>query len=623
LSGKTVLPFGTWPSAIRPETIGLGKRLDDVQWGAGGNCLLWLEGRSGKGVIVCREEGDAPRDLNEIQSVRAGAGYGGGDFCAARDFAVFAEKNGRLYRVAFGNGDPFPVTPEYGHAAAPAVSPDGRWILYVHSYEKKDRLALVDAEGRLWPRILVEGADFYMQPVWHPSGDRIAWVEWNHPCMPWDGTRLKTARITGDAAGLAEEKTLIGDEECPASQPAFSPDGRQLACIAGEGEWENLLLFDLQTGKKKVLVEGGTLSDPAWTQGNRAIGWSADSRKVFFRRNEGGFASLWMVNAAGGAAEKLGIEPYTWINQITPSPASDTVAFIGSSPSIPPRILVREKGGVRVQARSSAERIDTGDLSAPVPMTWQAAEGGTVHGLYYPPFHPRYEGRGLPPAVISIHGGPTGQRTAAYNPEAAFFTSRGYAFLAVNYRGSTGYGRRYMLALRGRWGELDVDDAVSGAKALCDRSLADPARLVILGGSAGGYTVLNALVRNPGFFRAGVCLFGVSDLFRLALETHKFEEKYLDSMVGPLPESAEKYRAWSPIFHADAIRDPLAVFQGSEDTVVPPNQSERIVEALQKRKIPCLYRLFPGEGHGWRQTETIVAYYSEMEKFLQQYVLYT
>jgi dipeptidyl aminopeptidase/acylaminoacyl peptidase len=622
VNGKTVLPYGTWPGAIRPETIGHARRLDDVQWSPDGGRLLWLEGRSGKGVIVSQTEGAAPCDLNEIESVRAGVGYGGGDFCAARDFVVFAEKNGRLYRAGFAGGGSVPLTPEFGRAAAPAVSPDGRWILYVHSYERKDRLVVVDAEGKSWPRILAQGADFYMQPAWHPSGGRIAWVEWNHPCMPWDGTRLKTARIAGDTAGLVEENTIIGNEECPASQPAFSPNGRQLACIAGEGEWENLLLFDLKSGKKKVLVEGGTLADPAWVQGNRTIGWSADSRKVFFRRNEEGQASLWVVDAAGGSPEKLGIEPYTWINQITPSPASDAVAFIGSSSSIPPRILVREKGSIRVQARSGAERIDAGEYSVPVPMTWEMAGGDAVHGLYYPPVHPRYEGRGLPPAVIGIHGGPTGQRTAAYNAEAAFFTSRGYAYLAVNYHGSTGYGRRYMLSLRGRWGELDVDDAVSGAKALCDRGSADPARLVILGGSAGGYTVLNTLVRHPGFFRAGVCLFGVSDLFRLAIETHKFEEKYLDSMVGPLPESAEKYRSWSPIFHADSIRDPLAVFQGAEDTVVPPNQSERIVEALQKRNVPCLYRLFAGEGHGWRQTETIVAYYSEMEKFLQQHVLY-
>jgi dipeptidyl aminopeptidase/acylaminoacyl peptidase len=211
---------------------------------------------------------------------------------------------------------------------------------------------------------------------------------------------------------------------------------------------------------------------------------------------------------------------------------------------------------------------------------------------------------------------------ANFSEDAAFFTSRGYAYLQVNYRGSSGYGRSYQRSLRGRWGELDVEDAVGGARALSERGLSDPARIAIKGGSAGGYTVLNALIRHPGFFRAGVCLFGVSNLFTLAAETHKFEERYLDSMVGPLPEAAQKYRDWSPIFHVDNIRDPLAVFQGDEDTVVPPEQSASIVEALQRRNVPHLYRLFPGEGHGWRKSETISAYYTEMEKFLRQHLLY-
>jgi dipeptidyl aminopeptidase/acylaminoacyl peptidase len=212
---------------------------------------------------------------------------------------------------------------------------------------------------------------------------------------------------------------------------------------------------------------------------------------------------------------------------------------------------------------------------------------------------------------------------ANFSLDTAFFTSRGFAVLAVNYRGSTGFGRSYMLALRQKWGEYDVQDAVSGAQALVEQGLADPQRLVIRGGSAGGYTVLNALIRYPGRFKAGLCSYGVSNLFTLAMDTHKFEERYLDSMVGELPEASARYHAWSPVFQANQIKDAIAVFQGTADKVVPPDQSETIVAALRANGVPHIYRLYEGEGHGFRKIETLEAYYQDVERFLQQHVLFS
>jgi dipeptidyl aminopeptidase/acylaminoacyl peptidase len=223
---------------------------------------------------------------------------------------------------------------------------------------------------------------------------------------------------------------------------------------------------------------------------------------------------------------------------------------------------------------------------------------------------------------VRIHGGPTGQATASYSPSTQFFVTRGYTVLDVNYRGSTGYGRAYMLALRDSWGRCDVEDAVRAARYLGESGAADPRRLVIYGGSAGGYTVLEALCRAPGLFRAGICLYGVSNLFTLAADTHKFEARYLDLIVGPLPETAERYRDRSPIFHAELIRDPIAIYQGAEDNVVPPAQSEEIVSVLRRRGVPHLYQLYLGEGHGWRRPETIEAFYASVESFLRQYVIF-
>jgi len=277
---------------------------------------------------------------------------------------------------------------------------------------------------------------------------------------------------------------------------------------------------------------------------------------------------------------------------------------------------------VRVCARSDTETIPPEILSVPEPITWESEEGDQVHGLYYPPDSTRFTASGAPPLIVMVHGGPTSQTRAGYSSRDAFFTTRGYAVLEVNYRGSSGYGRAYRSLLGERWGVCDVEDAVGGASHLVGLGLADRQRLVIMGGSAGGYTVLSALIQHPGFFCAGICMYGVTDLFSLASDTHKFEQRYLDSMIGPLPETAQRYRERSPIYQADRIRDPVAIFQGEEDRVVPVSQAEAIVAALQRNGVPHEYHLYPGEGHGWRRAETIAAFYDAVLAFLKRYVLY-
>jgi len=249
-------------------------------------------------------------------------------------------------------------------------------------------------------------------------------------------------------------------------------------------------------------------------------------------------------------------------------------------------------------------------------------DGEPVHGLFFPPHNPSFEATGEPPLIVNIHGGPTSQVRAFFNPKAQFFATRGYAFLEVNYRGSTGYGRSYWQALNGAWGVYDVEDALSGARHLADQGLVDGTRLVIMGGSAGGFTVLQSLVDHPGSYKAGVCMYGVANQFTLAAETHKFEARYSDKLLGPLPEAADLYRARSPIFHADKIQDPIIVFQGEDDKVVPQTQSDEIVASLERRNVPHEYHLYAGEGHGFRKTETIEHFYNAVERFLKQYVIF-
>jgi dipeptidyl aminopeptidase/acylaminoacyl peptidase len=614
---KQTVPYGLWPSSVSPAVLSLRPRLEDVQFDSGGETLVWLERRGGQGVLVVRRAGDAPRDLTAGVKIGAGVGYGGGDFNVRGGQVVFSGE-GRLFTLSLEGGSPYPVTPAFGDCASPAISPDGSKILFIHSYERTDCLAMVDSQGVNFPVKLARGADFYMQPAWHPNGQYLAWIEWDHPQMPWDGTRLMTARL--DNGALTGIRCLAGGPDTPVFQPEFSPDGRWLSYLVQDGEFDRLYVINLTSGKKRALVEGAALLPPAWVQGMRAYAWSFDSTHVFLLRTDLGVRTLWALPAASGAPQKVDIAPYSWVEQLACG-AGNTLAFLASSPQIPDRVVTWREGVSRVERYTESGSILAADMPGCQPISWPAPDGTTVHGLYYPPASRRFASEELPPAVVHIHGGPTSAAHAGFSTDAAFFTTRGYGFLEVNYRGSTGYGRSYMLALRHKWGLLDVEDAVGGAQALATTGLANPKRLVIMGGSAGGYTVLNALVRHRGVFKAGVCLYGLSNLF--ITETHKFEERYNDSMIGVLPQDAERYHLWSPVFFADRIKDPVAVFQGLEDKVVPPEHSEQIVAALRTNHVPHIYKTYEGEGHGWRKAETIHDFYDTVDKFLQQYVLFS
>lgn len=634
MSEKTHKAYGLWPSPIQPASLAQTLRFSDVAWDTDGETMVWLEGRSDRGVLVCASPGEAPRELTSTLSVRAMVGYGGGDLGVSHGHVYFVAQTGRLYRQALASGEARPITPQFGHAAAPTPSPDGRWIIYVHTCEGTDGLAIVDAEGNRWPQKLAYGRDFYMQPCWHPDGTRIAWVSWNHPNMPWDSTVLEMASLDTSRPGLpgiAEAQTLVDNPDVAIFQPQFSPDGRYLAYVSDESGWSGLYLYDLGTESHRALTtEPVDVGVPAWAQGLRTWGFSPDGRRIYYVRNEAGFSRLWVFDLDRDEAQAVqsALSEYTALDHIAIAPQRGTLAFVASSSTVSDRIVSNDVRSdqatepARIHRRSSGETVAAAALAVPRAVQWAAPDGATVHGLYYPPTSIRFTSSGFPPAIINIHGGPTSQARARFNARAQFFATRGYAYLEVNYRGSTGYGKSYMAALRGKWGVLDVEDAIGGARYLVDAGLADQDRLVIMGGSAGGYTVLKALVDHPGFFKAALCLYGVSNMFALAADTHKFEERYLDSLLGPLPDAGEVYRERSPIFHADRIVDPIAVFQGEIDRVVPKAQSDDIVASLRRRGIPHEYHVYEGEGHGWRKQETIEAFYQAVESFLRQYVIF-
>lgn len=663
-TGRLRRPYGLWESPLSPGRLALRLGLTDVQWAGAGQLVVWHEERADRGVLSAWREGEvAARDLVVDPPVRARLGYGGGHFGAGPDAVIFVS-SGRLFRRDLAAGPPRPITPPFGQAALPALSPDGRWVAFVHSDGETDVLACVPAGGEAWPARLVAGDDFYMQPAWHPSGQQLAFVAWNHPRMPWEGSLLQLAELEADGGRLQlrRVRTLAGGDDTPVFQPAFSPDGRYLAFVAEVDGWFNVHLLRAADGQPVAVVrDEAEHAVAAWRQGMRTLAWSADSRRLYYVRNHRGFAQLCCYDLEAGRARPVqGLEAYTLIEQpavaqpaLAPGGAGDGVgsgaghragagaghgagcaaradrlAFLGSAAGQPTRLVLAEidpatltAQSVRVLRYTDPEDLPAGLFAQPRPVSWAAADGSLVFGLYYPPTNPRFVADGLPPAIVRVHGGPTAQARPGWSPEVQFFTSRGYAVLEVNYRGSTGYGRAYRKALEGRWGVVDVEDCVSAARFLGEQALADPTRLAMAGASAGGFTVLRTLILYPGVFRAALCQFGVTDLVQLAQQTHKFERHYLDSLVGPLPQAAALYRERSPLLAAERIQDPVAIFQGDQDPVVPKSQADRLVEALRRRGVPHEYHVFAGEGHGWRQPHTIEAYLRAAEAFLRRHLL--
>jgi len=629
-SSKIRRQFGLWDSPISPISIARGTSFTDVVWDHDGT-LVWREGRSDQGVLVLQStDRQAPRDLNSEHSVRARVGYGGGDFTTGQGNVFFAEaESGRLFRQPLKHGTAKSITPAFGHFASPSLSPDGKWLLFIHTYEGEDSLGIIDSLGKSWPHKLVSGDDFYMQPSWHPDGKTIAWITWNHPNMPWDGTYLRNGKLKylADASLILTEATTIsGTESISVFQPVFSPDGHYLAYVSDASGWWQIYLYDLETDAHRQLTsDAADYGLPAWIQGLRTYSFSPDSKYIFCIRNQAGVNSVWKITIPSGESERVPLpEIYTEFRQIAVSPNNNQIALLASGAETPQRVITySQKGGVHILARSRDEALAPSSYSTFQPITWQGMDGQVVHGLFFEPNNPMSDSIGKPPLIVNIHGGPTSQRGAAFNIQAQFFTSRGYAYLEVNYRGSTGYGRPYWEALKGNWGIFDVQDAVSGANHLVGQGKVDKDRLVIMGGSAGGFTVLKALEDYPGFFKAGICLYGVANQFTLVADTHKFEAHYSDTLLGPLPEASNLYYERSPIFHADKIRNPIAIFQGEEDRVVPRSQSDEIVSSLEKRGIPHEYHLYPDEGHGFRKSKTIENFYQAVEKFLKLNVIYS
>jgi dipeptidyl aminopeptidase/acylaminoacyl peptidase len=603
-----VVPYGAWPSPIRIDDL-LGDTVRLREPWIDGDETYWIEGRpaeAGRSVLVGRAADGTIADLTPSPfDVRTRVHeYGGGAFTVAGGTVVFSNRtDGRLYRLDPGVPEPHPITPEGEYRYADFRFDAGRRRFLAvredHTGEGQPVAAIVEVslDGERVPRVLVEGPDFLAAPRLSPDGSTLAWLEWDHPDMPWDSTRLRIANVREDGFLDAAELAAGGLEESIV-QPEWSPDG-VLHFVSDRSGWWNL--YRLKEGPRlEPLAPMETeVADPAWVFDRSSYGFLPDGSIAAVGR-AGGRDRIFHI-APGRLVAEVD-QPFTELERLRVGPHGIVVA--AASPTEATMIVALDPvtlAPAGVLRRSSSLATDPAWISAAEAITFPSAEGRIAHALFYRPTNPDVvapEGE-LPPLVVYSHGGPTSNADNSLDLEIQLLTTRGIAVVDVDYGGSSGYGREFRQALNGRWGVVDVDDCVAAARYLVDRGEVDPERLAIEGGSAGGFTTLAALAFRD-VFAAGISHYGVGDLEDLARDTHKFESRYLDRLVGPYPASAALYRERSPVHHLDEISCPVLVLQGLEDKVVPPGQAEAVVAALSANGVPHAYLAFEGEGHGFR-----------------------
>jgi len=612
-----IAPYGSWESPVTAEMmVAGGLRLGQVALDGGD--IYWSEGRpeeGGRQVVVRRSPGGTATDLvpPPFNARTRAHEYGGGSYLVADGVLYFSNYDDqRMYRVDPG-AEPRPITPEVELRYADAVADRQRGRLIcvredhtVAGREAVNTLVAVKADGdEAGGTVLVEGNDFYSSPRVSLDGSRLAWLTWRHPNMPWDGTELWVGEFADDGS-IGPMRRVAGGQDESIFQPEWSPDGT-LYYVSDRTGWWNIHRLDRETleTSEAVCPMEAEFGVPQWVFGLSTYAFESAERIICTYVSEGRWrlASLDTVTGELATIETL----YTYIREVRARWGE--VVFIGGSPLVEEELVSLDlgSGAVTVLKRSGELGVGHEYISVPEPVEFPTEGGVTAHGFFYEPKNPDFvapDGE-KPPLLVMSHGGPTSADIDVLDTEIQFWTSRGIAVLDVNYGGSTGYGTEYRRRLNGQWGVMDVNDCVNGALYLAEQGHVDGDRLMIKGGSAGGYTTLNALTFRDTF-RTGASYFGVSDAEALATETHKFESRYLDSMIGPYPEAREVYRARSAIQHTDQLSSPIIFFQGLEDKVVLPNQAEMMVAALKEKGVPVAYIAFEGEQHGFRKAETII-----------------
>lgn len=615
---STPSPYGSWPSTISARSLvsgakGIGELVTSIDPESGDAELWWSESRpeeAGRTAIMRLRNGEVAEQSPAGVNVRTGVHeYGGAAWWADRGRLWYSDyADHRLWTVADG-GQPLALTPEPStpggvRYADGRATPDGSWFVCVREThhvdgEPDNELVAVAGDGSLEIRVLADETDFVSCPRLSADGQRLCWIQWSHPDMPWDHTELWVADFADGTIDNAS--VLLSDPRMALVQPGWLPDGG-LAVVGEVGEWWNLLRWGPGCSGSPLVVEerAAEVGTPPWVFGMQR--WAAQSDGQLVAAYTGpGSESLRLVNSDTACSD------FSVITQV--QPWTDGVVFVGAGWDTEPGIWGWSPASGSLELLRSPRDLPHDPALFPPPehLTFDTSDGMEAHALWYPPAHVEHVGSDgeRPPVLVRAHGGPTSAARRQLQLGHRYWTSRGIGVLDVDYRGSVGYGRTFRHALRGQWGEYDVDDCIAAVQFLIARGDVDSDRVAIAGGSAGGFTVLAALQKSD-VFGAGASRYGVADLSALATDTHKFESRYLDRLIGPWPEAEDLYRERSPITHVDQLRCPMIVLQGELDKVVPPNQAEAMVDALAAVGVAHAYVSFPDEGHGFRSADNIV-----------------
>ncbi len=615
MADSSTAPYGSWRSPISSSLVA-SSATNLSQLTVVRDDVYWLEGRPSEGgrYVVVHRAADGtitdvtPPGFNARTRVHE---YGGGSYFVSGNAVYFSNfGDQRLYRQDSGD-DPIEISPEprvsSGLRFAEGVAlPGGRAAVAVQEQHFADREAVneivrLSLDGTSAPQTLVTGNDFYAFPRVSPDGRKLAWTTWNHPKMPWDGCELWLADLGAD--GLSNERQVAGGETESIFQPEWSPSG-DLYFISDRTNWWNLYRLDGDhvTAVAPMDAEFGV---PQWVFGFSRYDFLPDgSIACLYSRD--GIDTLGLVRPGNDHVEDLdtGLTTMDYLHTST----SGQIWAIGGSPTQFATVVSIDpsSGSVSAVHHSSKLTIDPGYISVADPIEFPTESNLTAHALFYRPVNKDFDGPSgeKPPLIVMSHGGPTSATDSQLSLSIQYWTTRGFAVVDVNYGGSTGYGREYRERLNGNWGIVDVDDCVNAARFLAERGDVDGKRLAIRGGSAGGFTTLNSVTFRD-VFSAGASYYGLADLPAFVSETHKFESRYLDGLVGPFPEARQIYEARSAAYHTDQLSCPLVLFQGLEDKVVPPHQAELMVEALERKGLPYAYIAYEGEQHGFRRAENI------------------
>ena len=614
---KAQAPFGSWDSAISAQSLAdAGVRYGHIQ--ADNGNLYWLQSQPEKNgrqtIMRYQPDGRIDDTIPEGLSVRSRVHeYGGGDFAVHHDVIVFVNAaDQRLYKITPGS-EPSAITPE------PAVSmgiryadmhfhPSGDWLVAVRETHPESNdprevvndLVTVDLLNLSEPLVIVQGDDFYGYPRIAHNGSEIAWISWNHPDMPWDNTTLYRARIIDRS--VTDVQAFMESDDESIYQPSWCPDG-ELHFVSDRSTWWNI--YSLRDGILNALTPmRAEFGFPMWQLGIRSYQFVDEDRIVAVISNDG-VEQLCLIKTDSGYVAPFDL-PFCYY-QGGLQLVGETLYFIAASDALASAVYQYNfNTETLTKISGDPEPVDNA-ISIAESIYFPTSDEQQAHAFFYAPESSKFKAINdeRPPVIVMIHGGPTGATNAAYQASIQFWTSRGFAVVDVNYRGSTGFGRDYRNQLRYRWGLSDVEDCIAVIEYLSDQQLIDPERVAIRGGSAGGYTVYRAL-QESNIFKAGMSRYGVADLTALAKDTHKFELRYLDRLIGSYPEESERYEELSPINHSDKFSCPLLILQGDEDAVVPPSQSISMAKALDEKGIPHQIVMLKGEQHGFRQRDNII-----------------